>query len=60
MSEKFYCYSNRLSYFLMSMKFRYVSTGINPNTNKKFWVYEKGKNLDEAIILYNSIKHRFN
>lgn len=56
----FYCYSNRLSYFLMALKFRYISVGINKNTNKKYWVYEKGEKLDHAITLYNSVKHKYN
>lgn len=56
----FYCYSNRLSYFLMSLKFRYVSVGINKNTNKKYWVFEKSEKLDDAISLYNSVKHKYN
>lgn len=62
MSENinFYCYSNRLSYFLMSLKFRYVSVGVNKNTNKKYWVFEKSQKLDDAISLYNSVKHKYN
>ena len=56
----FYCYSNRLSYFLMSLKFRYVSVGINKNTNKEYWVFEKSEKLDDAISLYNSVKHKYN
>lgn len=56
----FYCYSNRLSYFLMSLKFRYVFVGVNKNTNKKYWVFEKSEKLDDAISLYNSVKHKYN
>ena len=56
----FYCYSNRLSYFLMSLKFRYVSVGVNKNTNKKYWVFEKSEKLDDATSLYNSVKHKYN
>ena len=56
----FYCYSNRLNYFLMSLKFRYISVGINKNTNKKYWVFEKSAKLDDAISLYKSLKHKYN
>lgn len=56
----FYCYSNRLSYFLMALKFRYISTGINKNTNKKYWIFEKSGKLDNAISLYNLVKHNYN
>lgn len=43
----------------MSMKFIYVSTGTNKETNKKYWTYHKSENLDRAINMYNSIKHTF-
>ena len=43
----------------MSMKFKYVSYGINKETNKKYWTYYKSENLDRAIDEYNSIKHNF-
>lgn len=56
----FYCYSDRLYHFLASMRFRYESIGINSNTQKKYWVYNKSEQLDSAIELYNSIKYRYN
>jgi hypothetical protein len=55
----FYCYSTRMNYFLMSMKFSYVSVGTHKETNKKYWTYYKSENLDSAINKYNSIKHNF-
>ena len=55
----YYCYSTRLYHFLVSMKFRYMSVGINKNTNKKYWTFDKSEKLDSAIELYNSIKHKF-
>jgi hypothetical protein len=55
----FYCYSTRMNYFLMSMKFSYVSNDTHKVTNKKYWTYYKSDNLDKAISLYNSIKHNF-
>lgn len=56
----FYCYSDRLHYFLMGLKFKYLSVGVNKNTNKKYWVFEKSEMLDTAILLYNSVKHKYN
>ena len=56
----FYCYSTRLKDFLSSMKFRYSSIGMNGNTNKKYWTYEKSDTLDSAIQTYNNLKHKFN
>lgn len=60
MDDLFYCYSNRLHYWLRSLRFRYVSVGVNKNTNKNYWTYEKSAELDEAIALYNSVKHKYN
>lgn len=56
----FYCYSDRLYYFLMGLKFQYLFTGINKNTNKRYWVFKKSGLLDDAISLYNSVKHKYN
>lgn len=56
----FYCYSNRLHLWLGALRFRYVDVGVNANTNKNYWVYEKSDELDQAILLYNSYKHKFN
>ena len=58
-NKYFYCYSDRLHFFLRSLKFRYVSIGTNENTNKKYWTYEKSEMLDSAVELYNTIKHKF-
>lgn len=49
-----------MNFFLMALKFRYISTSVNKNTNKKYWVYEKSADLDSAIELYNSVKHKYN
>lgn len=56
----FYCYSDKLNYFLLALKFRWLSTGVNKNTNKKYWVYKKSKELDSAIMNYNNLKHKYN
>lgn len=59
MENLFFCYSNRLHYWLRALRFKYVSVGINKNTNKNYWTYEKSENLDAAIALYNKYKHQF-
>lgn len=56
----FYCYSKRMNYFLMALKFTCVSIGINHRTNKKYWVYDKSDKLDSVIQLYNAVKHKYN
>ena len=58
-NNSFYCYSTRMHNFLLSMKFKYVSTGINGNTNKRYWTYKKSEKLDSAIQVYNKFKHDF-
>lgn len=54
----FYCYSNRLALFLRSFRFRYINSSVNKNSNTKYWVFEKSDKLDEAIQLYNEVKHK--
>ena len=58
-NDKFYCYSKRLHYFLLSMKFRYEFPGVNKNNGKRYWAYMKSEKLDSAIELYNSIKYKY-
>ncbi len=60
MEELFYCYSDRLYCWLKALRFRYKYQSINKNTNKNYWTYVKSEKLDEAIALYNSMKHKFN
>lgn len=57
MSNKFYCYSKRLYYFIKSFDVNYISFGINKNTNTKYYIFEKSEKLDKIIDLYNEIKH---
>lgn len=58
-SNKFYCYSTRLSYFLRSFNLKYQSIGINHNSNTKYYVFEKSEKLDQVIQLYNKVKHLY-
>lgn len=53
----FYCYSKKLSHFLMAF-IPYVTIGINKNTNTKYYTFLKSKRLDNLINHYNSIKHK--
>ena len=56
--KNFFCYSKRMFHFLSFMNLRYISVGINKNSNQKYWVYKKSKDLDQAIELYNSLKYK--
>ena len=57
MNDKFYFYSNRMHYFIMSFGLKYIDCGINKNTHARYYVFQKSDRLDQIISLYNSIKH---
>ena len=44
-------------FFLRSMKFSYYTTGVNSNTDVKYWTFEKSARLDNALELWSQIKH---
>lgn len=55
----YYCYSRRLTNFIIAMGMRYVEVSINPRTNNKYYSFEKSEKLDRIIAKYNEIKHEF-
>lgn len=55
-NDTYFCYSKRLSYFLRSF-ISYEDTGINKNTNTKYYTFKKSNRLDNLIKHYNNIKH---
>lgn len=57
MSQNFYCYSTRMSYFIRSFNIKYINVGFNAKSGTKYYVFEKSKKLDKVIELYNQIKH---
>lgn len=57
--EIYYCYSNKLHHFLLGLGERYISVSVNKNTNAKYWTFNKSKQLDEKIELYNSLKYKY-
>lgn len=59
MSKYFYCYSNRLHKFLEAFGVEYITSAINPSSNKNYWMYEKSENLDMLIEEWNRIKEKF-
>lgn len=56
-NDKFYCYSNRMAYFIRSFGVKYLDVGFNAKSNTKYYVFEKSERLDKIIALYNSIKY---
>ena len=53
----FYCYSYKLCLFLRAFEMKYISIGINKNTNVKYYTFEKSKRLDKLIKLWNDNKY---
>lgn len=59
MNDIYFCYSKKLHYFLMGLCESYISSNINKNTGVRYWTFQKSKDLDEKIELYNSVKYKF-
>lgn len=45
----FYCYSPRMSEFIRAKGIKFICVGLNENSGKRFWQYERGAKLDAAI-----------
>ena len=54
----FYCYSFKLKDFLKKNGMRYLARRRHPNGNY-FWVFEKGKKLDDVLALWDEYKEYF-
>lgn len=52
----FYCYSCKLKDFLKSQNLRYIMKGLHYKSKRPFFMFEKSKELDEAIVKWNLIK----
>lgn len=51
----FYCYNPKMRRFIQEICLIYwVDKGVNPKNNFPFWVFERSKELDEAISLYQN------
>lgn len=59
MNDIYFCYSKKLHYFLMGLGESYIFSNINKNTGVRYWTFQKSKDLDEKIELYNSVKYKF-
>ena len=54
----FYCYSIKLKDFLKMNGMRYLSRRRHPNGNY-YWIFEKGKKLDDVLALWDEYKEYF-
>lgn len=48
-SPIYFCYSPKQNAFLQRKGLRVIGVGINENTGRKFWQYERGAELDELL-----------
>lgn len=51
----FQCYNKNLSFYLYNQGIRYITTCINPKTNKYYSLYQKSDELSNAIIEYKKL-----
>ena len=54
----FSCYSYKLMHFLKSYGFWYLSKGINRKSKSTYYLFEKSNDLDNAIVIWNTIKFK--
>lgn len=52
----FYCYNKNLFSYLKDKGFRYIFTALHITTNSQFFLFEKTKELDEALSSYQQLK----
>lgn len=55
----FYCYSERLMYFLLSLGFNYAFKGENKGSKSPYVAFSKTDRLDNALTEWNAIKIKF-
>ena len=53
-NKYYYCYSHPQKDFLITNGLRYVIKGVHPNTQKRYWVFEKSDNLDKLLLEWQS------
>lgn len=52
--EFFYCYNPALKTYIIKNGIKYNGIGINPNSNKKYWMFQQTDHLSECIENYKS------
>lgn len=56
MSKYYYCYSYNQKKFLVDNGEYIIVKGINPNTQKKYWVFERNANLEKLLSEWQNNK----
>ena len=52
----YYCYSINLRNYLTQNGKAYILCALNPNSYKRFWVYEKDEKLNTLLNEWSSVK----
>lgn len=50
----YFCYSPKQNAFLQREGLRTIGVGINENSGRKFWQYERGTSLDELLDIWTA------
>lgn len=57
MKPYYYCYSHPQKDFLITSGLRYVIKGVHPETNKRYWVFERDEKLNSLLTEWQTRKH---
>lgn len=49
MNNNYYCYNPIKKDFITTKNLMYINTGVNPNTNKTYWIYKRSCILDAIL-----------
>ena len=52
----YYCYSYPLKNFLITNGLRFVIKGIHPETQKRYWIFQRDEQLDKLLGQWQSQK----
>ena len=55
-NDLFYCYSGKLKKFLSGKGIRFLHKGLNDNTNKWFFVYQRDDEFYKALTEWSQNK----
>lgn len=55
-NKYYYCYSHPQKDFLITNGLRYVIKGIHPDTQKRYWVFERCAELDTLLNKWTANK----
>jgi hypothetical protein len=58
MNNLYYCYSTKLKDFLYENGLGFISTDIHRTTDKKYWVFLRGRMLDLLLEEYSKLNNK--